>query len=199
MRGLGACPPCHLSPAHHPRFVRAPSLQSGLDSLGSVELRNSLASAFQVELPATLAFDYPTVAAISAHILGHLPAASAAPAAKQHQRARVGQRVARTPHQLQSGRQRSRPAKPHSAAAEVEAAVEAAARELLGADIRMDQPLMEASAGQWCCCPSATALAHSLPCSLFRPAGWPGFSGLCGAAQRAVRPLWAAAPCDCCV
>lgn len=45
-----------------------PLMESGLDSLGSVELRNSLASQFSVELPATVTLDYPTISALAAFI-----------------------------------------------------------------------------------------------------------------------------------
>jgi Phosphopantetheine attachment site len=49
-------------------------LQAGLDSLGAVDLRNSLSAAFQTDaLPATLAFDYPTVAALAQLLLSLQP------------------------------------------------------------------------------------------------------------------------------
>ena len=52
-------------------------LQAGLDSLGSVELRNALSAKFEIELPATSVFDYPTVAALSGFIARQLAAAPA--------------------------------------------------------------------------------------------------------------------------
>lgn len=52
-------------------------MEAGLDSLGATELQAALGMAFSLELPATMTIDYPTSAALAAHIgslLGDLPA-----------------------------------------------------------------------------------------------------------------------------
>ena len=46
----------------------APLMSAGLDSLSSVEFRNSLESKLGMQLPSTLLFDYPTVNAIAQHV-----------------------------------------------------------------------------------------------------------------------------------
>ena len=43
-------------------------LQAGLDSLGAVELRNAVATTFELQVPATLAFDYPTISSMAAYV-----------------------------------------------------------------------------------------------------------------------------------
>ena len=45
-----------------------PFMDSGIDSLGAVQLRNEIASAFGVELQPTVTFDYPTPAALAKHV-----------------------------------------------------------------------------------------------------------------------------------
>lgn len=39
-----------------------------MDSLGAVELRNSIQTRFGIELPATVTFDYPTATAMASYI-----------------------------------------------------------------------------------------------------------------------------------
>lgn len=60
-----------------------PLMEAGLDSLGQVQLRDSLASRFQLDLPATLAFDHPTIAALAAFLQAQLPSAEGRPASLQ--------------------------------------------------------------------------------------------------------------------
>ena len=48
-----------------------PLMEAGLDSLESVELRNSLSAAFDIDLPSTFAFDYPSITAMTAYICAH--------------------------------------------------------------------------------------------------------------------------------
>ncbi len=43
--------------------------KAGLDSLGALELHGAIADAFAVHLPATAAFDLPSLAALAARIL----------------------------------------------------------------------------------------------------------------------------------
>ena len=47
-----------------------PLMEAGLDSLSSVEFRNSLEGKVGVELPTTLVFDHPTPAAVAAFLAG---------------------------------------------------------------------------------------------------------------------------------
>ena len=76
-------------PASHGLGLRQPLNELGLDSLMAVELRNSLATSLGRAMPATLLFDYPTVAALSRYLEQELlgapaavqPLAAAAPAA----------------------------------------------------------------------------------------------------------------------
>ncbi len=46
-----------------------PLMEAGLDSVGSVELRNAVQAAFGMELPATITYDYPTVDALATFVL----------------------------------------------------------------------------------------------------------------------------------
>jgi acyl transferase domain-containing protein/acyl carrier protein len=49
-----------------------PLKELGLDSLMAVEIRNALSKQLGAKLPATLAFDYPTSAAVATYVLGRL-------------------------------------------------------------------------------------------------------------------------------
>ena len=53
-----------------------PLMESGLDSLGAVDLRNSLAAKFAIELPATVTLDYPSISALAGYIASQRDSAS---------------------------------------------------------------------------------------------------------------------------
>lgn len=52
----------------HTPSPEQPLMEAGLDSLGSVELRNALCSRFSVQLPPTVTLDYPSIASLSAYL-----------------------------------------------------------------------------------------------------------------------------------
>ena len=57
-------------------------MDSGLDSLAAVELRNAIAARFAISLPATAAFDHPTVAHLARFVASQLPADQPDPRAR---------------------------------------------------------------------------------------------------------------------
>ena len=52
--------------------VDVPLMSAGLDSLGVGQLQKELADAFAIEIPATIAFDYPSISAIATFIESNL-------------------------------------------------------------------------------------------------------------------------------
>ncbi len=107
-----------------------PLMAAGLDSLASVEFRNSLEAKLQMKLPTTLIFDYPTAAAIAEYAAAAAAAAARLPsaaAASQAQGAAAGG-ADREAHLRQ-----------------VSAEVAAVAAEVLGMPgLDLEQPLMAA-------------------------------------------------------
>jgi acyl carrier protein len=116
-------------------------MAAGLDSLGSVELRNTLESSLALSLPPTLVMDYPTAAAIAAYAAAKLPSSAGSA---------VGAAAAAADDDIwglleDAG---SAPQLPPSAAAAVqplpgvESEVSAAVASILGRSIGPSEPLM---------------------------------------------------------
>ncbi|PSC68804.1 type I polyketide synthase [Micractinium conductrix] len=59
-----------LDPASGLSALYSPFMEAGLDSLGTIELRNALGAVFGVELAPTAVLDYPNVAALAGHLAG---------------------------------------------------------------------------------------------------------------------------------
>ena len=117
--------PCELLYLHHVYAQKSEdvancAMQAGLDSLGAVELRNTIASQLNIAIPATLAFDHPTSAAIADHISLLIGTRDFEPQAAQL------------------------PASGLLSREEVFVAVQAAVGMVLGRQLAADQPLMEA-------------------------------------------------------
>ena len=54
-------------------------MEAGLDSLGAMALRNSVSQHFAIDLPPTLVFNHPSIAAIAALLAQSLPLGEAEP------------------------------------------------------------------------------------------------------------------------
>lgn len=102
-----------------------PLMAGGLDSLGAVELQNAIAARFSTSMPATLAFDFPTLRALAPFVAAHaqLPQEGAA----------SGTAV----------RQALQPVGAAGHAAEVLRQTLDAVRDVLGDRIQPDIPMME--------------------------------------------------------
>ena len=126
----------------HPVAAAQPLMEAGLDSLATVELRNTLSSTFGVDLPPTAVLDYPTSAALAAFLAEQLAGASAASAIEQEPAAEPGS--AHSSRRLVP--RRSRTGGPGSASLQEAIAghVSDIIQSVLGQTVAPDQPLMEA-------------------------------------------------------
>ncbi len=104
--------------------VDAPLMESGLDSMSAVELRNNLSGLLGAPLPATVTFDYPSISALAGYIAEH-----AAEAALASPGSGDGGQTARARG---------------ATLAEVRAQLTVIVERMLGISVPANQPLMEA-------------------------------------------------------
>jgi len=136
-----------------------PLMQAGMDSLGAVELRNALNSAFGVDLPPTVTFDHPTIAALAGFIVANLPTTSSTYTAAEEdiyssndeeEHVRVErrsrhrkQRRGATRTFVSAGTATS-PVAAGNAAASIQTQVSIVAASVIGSDVDVNEPLMQA-------------------------------------------------------
>ena len=111
-------------------------MEAGLDSLAAVELRNAIASHFDVSLPATVAFDNPTVAALASNVAHRLL-----------QRSPVGMSSQSAAETMQL---EANPAAEGPRLENVLATVQACVAEVLGANLGADDAFMQARSASLC-------------------------------------------------
>ena len=112
-------------------------MDSGLDSLAAVELRNAVAARFAISLPATAAFDHPTVAHLARFVASQLPADQPGPMARSSEQPAQSLPVV--------------PARAAAAAEEVLPGVLACVAEVLGSAVGLEDQLMQVcpAPGTW--------------------------------------------------
>ncbi|GAB4814935.1 hypothetical protein N2152v2_001981 [Parachlorella kessleri] len=120
----------------HAVAANQPLMEAGLDSLATVELRNSLSSTFGVELPATAVLDYPTSAALAAFLAEQLAVAPGEGAGEQGAAGRGSRLVPRQSRTGGSGDVLLQEA--------IAGQVSVVVQSVLGQAVASDQPLMAA-------------------------------------------------------
>ncbi|GAB4814934.1 hypothetical protein N2152v2_001980 [Parachlorella kessleri] len=120
----------------HAVAANQPLMEAGLDSLATVELRNSLSSTFGVELPPTAVLDYPTSAALAAFLAEQLAGAAGEGAGEQGPAGRGSRLVPRQSRTGGSGNVLLQEA--------IAGQVSVVVQSVLGQAVASDQPLMEA-------------------------------------------------------
>ena len=161
-----------------------PLMEAGLDSIGAVELRNSVSASFGVDLPATVTFDYPTAAALAQYI-------GQRTAAQQHG---GGVQAGATMEQWLQQRQQGMQPEQTAVAAQVASIVS----KLLGVAVPDDQvrmlPSIELQSNWWYSLlnhkPGKPIECDCISCQAAADGGRPGLHWGGGAVQRRHGQIW---------